>query len=576
VQDRASLAVTSAAAIAIAFASLAACALGDEPPQAELPPPGDDPTEPGGDGDDPDFPCLDCDHGLFPQLPEVGAVPFLLHPSPATPSGEEVLVAFAAPFPPDTVSDVDRLVVTDDAGDEIPTRVTELARWRVIDGAAPESVRSALFFAEVVFDGDPIPLELRWGVRRSRELGGNASARSTWVTAVGSGYAAPLEEPAAYAAFMPDWLSASLIRGRVTAVAEDAAWEWWDEALLGYGATAVNDVPANVQKIDYENSFEPWLYDRAMSLFGVYLRTGDVTWLRRGHLAAQFYADRVDGTGNFTLRPGDLKYSFGHSLVADYLMTGDDRLIEVVERIAGAGAGWPAVYTTSMNFWTERHQTYALGAAISAWELTGAPRHADRAREVLEASVAHVLAPPGGWQADGCLLHLQSAHEGAGPSQPVCSPWMSALLSDAAWRYYVTSRDESALVLAARLGEFAAAHGTYAGAENLNRVVPWYLSSSVHKYTDGGAWLDMEHSCDVAGMIARGAWARSELGGDPAPMLDASDILLDTCRFVLSHWHRPGGVSSGHAEWRLAPPRKFSWWFGSTLDLPWLLQSLGR
>jgi hypothetical protein len=39
-------------------------------------------------------------------------------------------------------------------------------------------------------------------------------------------------------------------------------------------------------------------------------------------------------------------------------------------------------------------------------------------------------------------------------------------------------------------------------------------------------------------------------------------------------WHRPASVGAGRAEWRLSPPRKFNWWFGSTTDLPWLMSEV--
>ncbi len=71
--------------------------------------------------------------------------------------------------------------------------------------------------------------------------------------------------------------------------------------------------------------------------------------------------------------------------------------------------------------------------------------------------------------------------------------------------------------------------------------------------------------------------------GDPAAAVTLADEGLDWLRperdrrYVLStlttHCHGgPDGPSSGKAEWRLSPPRKFNWWFGTTSDLPWLLQ----
>jgi len=54
-----------------------------------------------------------------------------------------------------------------------------------------------------------------------------------------------------------------------------------------------------------------------------------------------------------------------------------------------------------------------------------------------------------------------------------------------------------------------------------------------------------------------------------------AETMLVACEADLDYWHRPGSdVSAGLAEWRLSPPRKFSWWFGTTADMPWLLGAL--
>src|SRR5690606_40199664 len=90
-----------------------------------------------------------------------------------------------------------------------------------------------------------------------------------------------------------------------------------------------------------------------------------VKWLRHAHRSAQFYKGRITGDGYFDLKDGDLKYAYGRSLLTDYLFTGDPELLDAIERIAGAGERWDPVYELDDNFWTERHQTYALLAALS-------------------------------------------------------------------------------------------------------------------------------------------------------------------------------------------------------------------
>jgi hypothetical protein len=300
-----------------------------------------------------------------------------------------------------------------------------------------------------------------------------------------------------------------------------------------------------------------------------------VSWLRRAHRSAQFYVKHIDQGGFFDLKEGeDLKYSYGRSLVTDLILSGDTTLLPVIQRIASAGDDWDPTYDMGTNFWTERHQAYALLAAVSAWEATGTAAYAARADEIAETSFDMAIDPTGSWHVDGCMLHGMTAHEGAGGNVPICSPWMSALFSDAVWSYYIQTGSEDALEFLAGLGHFVADYGLYQGGEGVDQIVPWYLSSSQTTFSDDGPWGDVEHTCDVAGLVARGAWADKALGRSPSELRDTAEQLLEGCEWNLNMWHRPSAPASGKTEWRLSPARKFNWWFGTTSDLPWLMAEI--
>ncbi len=520
---------------------------------------------------------------LIPRFPVSGSIAVTLHPGPAAELGRPAVVSFGAPFPPGALKSAGELRAFDRNG-ELPIHAAELLPWRAWPGrsGARPSVRAAMVSIEVTFlSRAPLPINLVYGSRPRATLPEPSDPRAAWLDVDDGEYPrGTVREPPVYATFSPDWLGSCLLYTRTTPVGRDDDWAWFDEALIGYARTAVNDVPdavAPANRIPYTADAEPWLFDRSATLFSVYARTGDAKWLRHAHRSAQFYLRHIAADGHFDLKPDpDLKYAYGRSLLIDYLFTGDPALLAGIERVAAAAAGWNPVYQPRTSFWTERHQTYALLAALSAWEATGKPEHAARARKVAEASFAMAARPASSWQPEGCMLHTMRAHEGDPVDEPICSPWMSALFADAVWEYYIHTQDEAALEFLAGLGRYVARHALYPGGQGVDHTMPWYLASSVKTFSDSGPFDDVQHNCDVAGLVARAAWAEKRLGRDPGPLRATARELLEGCAWCLKEWHREGSVEAGYAEWRLSPARRFNWWFGTTSDLPWLMRATAR
>ena len=507
-----------------------------------------------------------------------GSVNVTLHPGPAAVIGSTGVVSFGIPFPRMALRDTGLLRAFDDDGVELPIHVRETLRWRAWPGAGTrESIRAAVVSIEIRLDDrSPHRIRLEYGAAPSVTMGAPADPLASWVAVTDGEFpAGTVKEPRVYASVPTWWLSRCLLRGHVQRIGAQPAMSWFDDFMVGAAHTAVNDVPPEVtERINYTTDYEPWLFDRTATLFGVYARTGDVQWLRHAHRSAQFYRAHIDAAGYFDLKGDDLKYSYGRSLLIDYMFTGDAADIAAIRRVASAGDSWDPTYELDTSFWTERHQTYAFLAALSAWEATGEAAYADRAQTIADISFDMAADPLGSWHADGCMLHGMTAHEGAGGNVPICSPWMSALFADAVSEYYLHSRDQRALTFLAGLGHYVREYGLYGGGEGLDVDMPWYLSSSVKTFSDEGPWGDIEHTCDVAGLVARGAWAERELGRDTTALEQTLDTLLISCEENLSMWHRPGSESVGKAEWRLSPPRKFNWWFGTTSDLTWIMAAL--
>ena len=223
-----------------------------------------------------------------------------MHPGSQVTLGQTTKVAFGVPFPSGLVTSTDDLRVTDGAGNEVPSAVRELTRWRTIAPGGDESVRSALFYVDVTFaTRTPGTLRVAFGAPRTLTLGGSQPVVTTLWTSIANGpqpdeypAGANVREPNVYATLPADWLGKALLLTRTLPVGSSTDLSWWDSALVNFARTAVNDVAASVlpqNLIDIEQE-EPWLYDRALTFFTVYVRTGDVEWLRHAHRAAQYYA----------------------------------------------------------------------------------------------------------------------------------------------------------------------------------------------------------------------------------------------------------------------------------------------
>lgn len=523
---------------------------------------------------------------LYAAKPSSNAAVVTLHPGPDVARNQAETVVFGLPFAPGWVSSTDTLSVETSDGRALAANISELARWRPIAGtnAITDSVRAARIVVDYSFSGSaPENIIVRLNGNSGSSLGRSVATRDTWTSSSRGPqpdeYAGGVPEPRVYATLTADWLSASLLRTRTLPIANNnSEWAQFDTALENFGRTAVNDVEPEVnpsQLISFESTAAPWLYDRANSLFGLYVRTGDVKWLRHAHRASEFYATQLAADGSFNLKSfPDLKYSYGYSLLTDMLLLGDTTQLPKIESVASFAMTFRDNYNPSGNFWTERHATYALLGRLAAWEATGDVQYADAAKSLVSALVAEARSPQLGVAGIGCVQHTIRQHEGDNDDRPACSPWMSALLSDAVWRYFLLTGDRDALDFIAGLGDFVVDHGTYV-VEGVNGqvnglTVPWYLAADGVEYTDSGAYGDLEHGCDVASLTARAAWAQRRLGRDSRATSDTTMALLSTCYFALDYWHREGShLSSNRPQWRLAPPRKFSWWFGTASDLAW-------
>ena len=495
-------------------------------------------------------------NSLFVTLTAGGAADVTLHPSAQAVGVANQTVVFGVPFPKGTVSDVNQIRVLDSNNQEIPSQVSVINSWRDFQNPANiTSIRSARIVVQRTFSSTtPLAIKVQFGVPRTQTLAGVFDASATWQSiSIGANPAeypasAAVREPVVYATLTPEWMSQCLLQTRTATLNSVAAYNTFDNAFIRHTNTAVTGTV-------YQTGSEPWLYDRAQTLFIAYFRTGDVVRLRAAHRAAQFYKANITATGAFALG-GDAKYTYGQSMNYDLMLTGDSTLNPVILRALQPHAGWPTNFSATTGFWTERNSAYALHAALAAYDATGDAAHSARARALFNSYFSMQQTPINNWTKNGCALHTSAQHD---PSEilpaVMCSPWMGALMSDAVWKYYLLSQDSNALVYLADYADYLQSYTLYnQGALRL----PYYGATSYgHTDADG----DEEHTCDVMGAFVRGFWAKKALGRNTSNLTADRDNLISACQANVN--------GSG-----LSPLRKYSWWFGTNSDFSWFMGSL--
>ena len=387
-----------------------------------------------------------------------------------------------------------------------------------------------------------------------------------------------VKKPLGAVAMLPaQWHIDSMLFGRGLPLDNE---HWFDQAMLAFTYTATNRIPDSVnvaERIRLDQP-EPWLFDRASTLFQVYFRSGVPWHYAEAEQASRLYANSLDRQGWFSAKPGDLKYVYPRSLLYRWMLFAEDHQRGHIERMALLGSSW-TTDGRNARFWTERHVNYALATAVHAWELSGAAQHQQRIDALLNDLLAMSASREDGTPYD-CPAHRLEAHEGKKSDQMVCSPWMLALLGQTLDYYYQLSEDPRAATLLTQLHRFLLRDGLYrvpadsADVKLRGMLLPWYLAGPGYGFSDNGPFGDLEHACDVAGLLARSGSIRKKVEALPAEHDLALQALMQSCQFNLQMWHRPGSdVQHGKPVWRLAPARKYNWWFGSTQELTWYLSA---
>lgn len=561
-----------------------------------------------------------------------------LHPTEVVSPGATQLVTFGVPLPRGslTVAQLNTVRVLS-GGTEIPAHVDQMTPWRhatnpALDGASVRVVRIQL--RHTFASQQPAPVTVQWGgTTRTRDVPELVDARTAWhrvtdgTTATGGptyGAADNVFEPNVYAVLPKAWLAASGLKtptapiddsvgpDRVNPAQVPASFPGFveaDQAQVNWLYTIVNEDDPLTGAVAERNTnafltdAEAWLYDRGSVLHLGHLRSGYLRFLREAVRNTEFYrtklwtpADCGNGrcVGSFRMKNPDAaaswhdqKYSYNESLAMSYWLTGDTQVLPHIEHVVKVYDDVPN--RVGGNFYTERHIGLKLMAHTVAYEVTGKPEYRDGMLAVLNGLRADQTNPSDGGPVDGGIWHTIQSHEGAGGNLPITSPWMSALVADAAARLYLVTESTVAGQLLIGLGNHECGVGSYMTtirdgvnplaqqSGGVHQRLPHYLATRDGLGFEGDfdPWGDMEHTPEVAAVAAWGSYFAG-LTGDTA-----TEARLRTCAgqlytafsHVITYWTRPQAPASNLDAYRNTPSRKYSWWYKNSSGFAWAMGS---
>jgi len=513
---------------------------------------------------------------FFPTPQAQGQTSFTLQPIESLKADEEVTVSFGVPFPKGFIFDLNNFRVVNSEGNEVPIHAKKTLMWRQDSSYRSISVQMNTVFANNEHGIlSPNHYTLEWGVKRELSELQYIPIRNLWALVDDEEYEADFAifEPKAYAVFTAQWYGKSVIKSRLLPFHSHKDFSANDIAFQLFGDTAIQLVP-------FKTSYSAWLFDRAMTLYQLAFRSGEYNYLRAAHKASQFYLQHINDDGYFGLKPSnDMKYSYGESLVANYILVGDERIPETLERMLSGWETFKTEYTLASNFWTERHAGYQLLGYLSAYEVLGTETLKAKVKNTFSILRRMQVNPNEGIPITGALMHTGEAHGETG-EQFIASPWMSTILLSAVERYYLNFADEDAVDFTLKMADFFIQEDVsmyqwagYKGIENY--TVPYYLASADSSFeARGEAGLpDLEHAHDVTKIFALAYYFSCHTVCDTKYLHTLSKLNNSAITFGFPHWIRTSAPELGFSSFRLAPPRKFSWWFQHTANNDFLLGS---
>ena len=339
-------------------------------------------------------------------------------------------VNFGLPLPPGLLTDVNLVRVYGDRGVEIKAAVRSLEPWR-IDGKEG-SIRSIQIQFQADFrSGQTRQVKVAFGKRHRRSSQRFVKVADTLIQMDG------LKGPRVLAVIPAKWLCDSWVVGPQTPAAESGPYSYYDRFVERSFAGSLKYIDSPV--------FDHWLFDRTTCWYKMYVRTGEGKYLEAAYQAAHFVRThtRNDGPDAGMFLPkgsADLKYVYPRAMHIHYLLTGEERAVEIGKIMAKLTLKWDPV--CNRGFWTPRHEGYGLLGVLHGWEMTGDRVYWKKAADYAGALYEHQRHPRDGRPADGSFRQNWEQYDAREAKfQGATSAWMMAILVDPLFHYWTLTGD---------------------------------------------------------------------------------------------------------------------------------------
>ncbi len=211
------------------------------------------------------------------------------------------------------------------------------------------------------------------------------------------------------------------------------------------------------------------------------------------------------------------------------------------------------------------------------YEVTGSSTRRDGVNAMINAFAAHqngVIAGIPAVRIDGGWYHTGNQHGDWDGSAYGASTWMTALLTDALRRAYVTAEDTPTADMIRRSGTFLrTALRTESSGFGVVLAPRYVIEHDGSDFATEGPIHDIEHALDVVGALAWADYFGALLGQPDALLAQTIEDLYGTYDVGVNDWIRPTAPMANppNTAYRVGPWRKWGWEHRSTDGFAWAI-----